>query len=331
MTWAYPWMFLLWLLVPVLVLLRYGSRGRPGLRFTDARVLQRLPVSWAARARVVLPVLYGAGLVLLVLAMARPQEGIEETRINRDAVDLVLLLDVSGSMLAEDFYLDGQRVNRLEVCIHAAKEFIEKRRNDRIAVVAFAGVPYVMAPLTFDQNWLLQQVERIEIAMVEDGTAIGAAVASGLNRLRDSEAASKVMVLLTDGVNNAGGLSPENAAQAAAAMGVRIHTIGAGTQSYAPFPERDRLGRTRYFQRLVEFDERQLQAIAEVTGGQYFHANNTEALEQIYAEIDELERTEIEVVDYVRYRERFAPFLMWAIGLLALERLLAIGRLERWP
>ncbi len=330
MIWAWPWMGLLASLVPLFCYWRFAPRRQRPLRFSDGQALQQLPKSWVVRARFLPPILYVAGLLLLVAALARPQRGIDERRVRREAIDMVLLIDVSSSMLEEDFYLDGRRVNRMEVCVHAAQEFIRMRRNDRIAVIAFAGVPFVMAPLTFDHGWLQQQVGRIEIAMVQDGTAIGSAIASGLNRLRDSEAESKVIVLLTDGVNNTGNISPENAARAAAALGVRVHAIGAGAQDYAPFPARDPFGRTRYVQRLAVFDEAQLQRIADITGGQYFHANDTEALQRIYDEIDELERTEIEVDEYTRFEERFMPFLWWAVGLLTLERLLGLARLGRW-
>ncbi len=326
-----PWLLLLMVLIPLLVLMRFSCRRRMALRFSDGHALHDLPVSWVSYARHGLPVLYIAGLALIVLAMARPQRGFDEGRVNREAIDLVLLVDVSSSMLAEDFHLDGRRVNRMEVCVQTAKDFIQMRRSDRIAVIVFAGVPYVMAPLTFDHGWLLQQVNRIEVAMVEDGTAIGSAIASGLNRLRDSQAQSKVIVLLTDGVNNAGQITPENAARAAAALEVRIHTIGAGTQAPAPFPVRDPFGGRRYVQQLAEFDEAQLQRIAQITGGQYFHANDTEALRSIYEEIDQLERTTIEVQEYTRFEEAFMPFLLWGLGLLTVERLLALGRLGRWP
>lgn len=331
MIWLYPWVFLALLFVPALVYWRYFRRSPNALIFSNGHALSGLPVSWVRYARHVLPLLFAAGCALLILALARPQRGLEESRINREAIDLVLLVDVSSSMLAEDFFLDGRRVNRMEVCLHTAKEFIQMRRNDRISVIAFAGVPYVMSPLTFDHGWLLQQVNRIEIAMVRDGTAIGSAIMSGLNRLRDSEAESRVIVLLTDGVNNAGNITPENAARAAAALGVRIHAIGAGTQDYAPFPVRDPWGGRRYVQQLAVFDEAQLKRIVEITDGQYFHAYDTESLRRIYEEIDALERTEMEVEAYTRYEEAFMPFLLWALGLLALERVLAWARLGRWP
>jgi len=331
MSWGAPWWFLALLCVPLLTWLRYGRGRRSALRFSDGRALRGLPRSWATEASKILPVLFVSGVALLVLALARPQRSFDESRIQRDAIDLVLLVDVSSSMLAEDFFLDGRRVNRMEVAVHTAKEFIQMRRSDRISVIAYAGVPYVMAPLTFDHGWLLQQVNRIEIAMVQDGTAIGSAIASGLNRLRDSEAAGKVIVLLTDGVNNAGNISPENAARAAAALGIPVHAVGIGTQDYAPFPMRDPFGGVRYRNQLAVFDEAQLMRIAELTGGQYFHANDTEALQRIFREIDELERTEIEVTEYARVEERFTPFLIWALALLALEQVLSLARLGRWP
>lgn len=331
MIWLYPWVFLLCLVVPLLCYLRYTRRTIAPLRFSDGNTLRHIAPTWTIHLQPVLPVLYGAGLLLLITATARPQKGLDDYRLQRDAVDLVLLIDVSSSMLAEDFHLDGRRVNRMEVALHTAKEFIRMRRKDRISLIAFAGVPYVMAPLTFDTGWLLQQLNRIEIAMVQDGTAIGSAIASGLNRLRDSEAEGKVIVLLTDGVNNTGNISPENAARAAAALDVRVHAVGIGTQDEAPFPVRTAGGGRRYVNQLAVFDEAQLQRIAEITGGHYFHAHDTEALVRIYEEIDALERTEIEVEEYTRYEEAFMPFLLWAMGLLVGERLLALGRLGRWP
>ena len=331
MMWGAPWWFAALLVVPLLIWLRYGRLRRSALPFSDGRALSGLPRSWATEARRVLPVLFGLGLTLVVIALARPQRGIDETRVNREAIDLVVLVDVSSSMLAEDFFLEGRRVNRMEVAVQTAKEFIQLRRSDRISVIAYAGVPYVMAPLTFDHGWLLQQVNRIEIAMVRDGTAIGSAIASGLNRLRESEAAGKVIVLLTDGVNNAGNIAPENAARAAAALGIPVHAVGIGTQDYAPFPIRDPFGGVRYRNQLAVFDEAQLMRIAELTGGQYFHANDTEALQRIFREIDELERTEIEVTEYTRVEERFRPFLIWALILLGLEQFLSLARLGRWP
>jgi len=331
MTLLHPWVLWLLVLVPPLLWLRYGRWQKPHLPFSDGNVLRQLPVSWAVRAAWILPLLFGAGLMLLIVTLARPQKGLDESRINRDAVDIVLLVDVSSSMLAEDFTLQGRRVNRMDVALAMVKDFIQKRREDRISVIAFAAVPYVMAPLTFDHGWLLQQVNRIEIAMVTDGTGIGSAIASGLNRLRDSEAESKVIVLLTDGVNNAGRLSPENAAQLARGMGVRVHTVGIGTQGLAPFPTRDPFGGTRYIQQMAVFDEVQLKRIADTTGGQYFFGKDTESLFEINRLISELERTEMEVAEYTRYEERFKPFLIGALLLLALEQVLSLARLGRWP
>ncbi len=331
MTWMYPWMFFLWLLVPVLCRIKYGRTFLSPLRYSDGKTLQKMPMSMAVRLQPALPVLYAAGLLLLIAAMARPQKGLSEQHFHREAIDIVMLIDVSSSMLAEDFHLDGRRVNRMELCLHTAQDFIRARRSDRIALVAFAGVPYVMAPLTFDTNWLLQQLNRIEIAMVQDGTAIGSAIASGLNRLRESEADSKVIILLTDGVNNTGSISPENAARAAAALNVRIHAIGVGTQDIAPFPVRTASGGTRYVNQLAVFDEEELSRIAQITGGQYFHANDEQAIRRIYEEIDAMERTEIEVEEFTRFEEAFMSFLLWALGLLAIERILSLARLGRWP
>ncbi len=327
----YPWVLLLLLLVPLLIYLRYAVRRRAALRFSDGQVLARLPVSWTIYAQYALPVLYGAGLISLIIALARPQAGLHESRVHAEAVDIVLLIDVSTSMIAEDFSIGDQRMNRLDAVKEVVRSFIPKRTSDRISLIAFAGAPYTVSPLTFDHAWLIQQVDRVRIGMVEDGTAIGSAIASALNRVRDSEAMSKVVVLLTDGVNNAGSITPENAADFARRLDVKVYTIGAGTKGFAPVPVTDPFGRTQYIRQPADLDEAQLRRIAESTGAQYFHADNYDALAGIYEEIDRLEKTEIEMEHFTRFEERFTPFLLLAISLLGLERLLAMTRLGRLP
>lgn len=327
----YPWALLLLLLIPGALYLRYARRRSSSLRYSDGQTLRALPVTWAVRARWILPVLFGASLVLWVIVLARPQKGLDQSRIEREAVDMVLVIDVSTSMRAEDFSDQGRRINRLEAVRIVIKKFIHERRSDRLGMIAFAGLPYTIAPLTFDHGWLLNQIDRAQIGMVEDGTAIGSALASGINRLRDSEAKSKVIILLTDGVNNMGTISPENAARLAEPLGIRVYTIGAGSRGLAPVPVQDPFGGTHYTRQMADIDEASLTRIADITGGKYFKADDFEALNAVYDEINELERTEMEVDEYTRYEERFMPFLMWALGLLALEQVLSLMRLGRWP
>ncbi len=326
MTFDYPWVLLLLLLAPVLAWLRERRPGRAGMRFSDTRLLTRLPRSWAVHAVRLLPILYGAGLALLVVAAARPRIGLEESRVKTDVVDIVLLVDVSTSMRAEDLSAAGRRMNRLDASKRVIREFVEKRAGDRIAIVSFAALPYTVAPLTLDHGWLLQQLDRLKTGMLEDGTAIGSAIASAVNRLRDSEAESKLVVLLTDGVNNAGDLSPENAARAAEALGIKVYTVGAGTSGIVPVRIRGHV-----VNQYSEIDAETLQRVSDITGARFFRATDFDALRDIYAEIDEMERTEIDIEEYRRFEERFAGFAAAGLVLLLLEKLLSLTRLRRLP
>ncbi|HMO49884.1 MAG TPA: VWA domain-containing protein [Kiritimatiellia bacterium] len=331
MIFRYPWLLLLLLLVPVLVYLRYARSRRTGIRFSDAGVFARMGPSWAVLAQPVLPMFYGLGLVLAIIALARPQKGLEERSVRTEGIDIVLCVDLSTSMLAEDFSNRGRPMNRLEASKEVMERFINSRPHDRIGLVAFAALPFTMAPLSTDRGWLLQQIQRLEAGMLPDGTAIGTGLASAVNRLRDSEAKSQVIILLTDGVNNRGEITPLNAAKAAQALGIRVYTIGAGTDGISRVPIRDPFGGTRYVQQMSDVDEPTLKEIAAMTGGRYYRARDFEGLNAIYQEIDQLEKTEINIDQYRYFEERFMPFLGWAIGLLALEKLLALGRLGRLP
>lgn len=296
------------------------------LRFPSAKGLQEparrsrpgwLKGLWWLRA---------AALALMAVALARPQQGLESSRIRAEGIDIVLVVDVSTSMLAEDFTLHGKRYNRLAVVKDVVKEFIEGRPNDRIGLVVFAGRPYTQCPLTLDHGWLLAQLDRAEIGMIEDGTAIGSGIATGLNRLRRSKAKSRVMVLLTDGVNNAGSLTPEAAAQLAQTLDVKMYAIGAGTKGLAPYPATDVFGRRVYQQVKIEIDDEGLTRIAQATGGRYFRATDTESLKEIYAEIDRMETTTIEQPKYLTYKEWYPALLIPAILLLLLE----VGLSQTW-
>ncbi len=331
MTWAYPYMVLLWGLIPLLLYLRYARKRLPAVRFSDGRVLSRLPATWGVYVGRLAPVLYAGGLMLLILALAGPREMFRESTVDVEGIDIVLLIDISGSMRAEDFEWEGRRMNRIDAVKKVVEEFLLSRDHDRISLIAFAGVPYTLTPLTRDHDWLARQLDRIQFGMVTDGTAIGSAIASGVNRLRESDAESRVIILLTDGVNNAGTISPENAAHLAATLGIPVHAIGVGTQDLAPFPIRDAFGQTRYVQQLAVFDEDQLKRIADITGAGYFHAADVESLAEIYREIEELEKIEYEIEYVTRAEERFPLFLIPALCLLMLERLLLLSRFGRLP
>lgn len=328
---AHPGLLFLALAIPPLLIWHTRRERRAAFPFTDPRALDRLPATWGVAVARALPFLRGLGLLLLVVALARPQRGLEESVVRTDVVDIVLALDVSTSMRALDFSTPQRRMDRLDAAKEVARRFIPRRKNDRIGLIAFAALPYTAAPLTLDHGWLLQRLDTLKTGMVEDGTAIGSAIASAVNRLRDSAAKSKVVVLLTDGINNTGAISPENAAEAAKALGVRVYTIGAASHEAAIYPVTDPFGGERFVRVPPDLDEASLRRIAEITGGRYFRATDLPSLERIYEEIDALEKTVIEVEQYTRYEERFAPWALAAVAALALERLLALGRFGGLP
>ena len=270
-------------------------------------------------------------LALFIIALARPQLGRVTTRVQATGVDIMLVIDVSRSMLAEDFTIGNSRSNRIDTVKLVTEQFIRQRPNDRIGIVAFAGRPYLVSPLTLDHDWLIRNLERLRIGLVEDGTAIGSAIASAANRLKDKEAKTKLIVLLTDGDNNAGKVQPLTAAEAAKALGIRIYTIGAGTEGEAPFPLQNAFGRTVYRNVLVKFDEKTLSEIATITNGQYFRATDTNSLRKIFSEIDKMEKTKIEVERTAQYRDLFQYVLIPGIACLLLEILLSQTVWRRLP
>jgi len=272
-----------------------------------------------------------AALVLIVIGLARPRQGLSQSRVQAQGHDIVLAVDVSKSMLAEDFELNGKRQNRLVVVKEVVKDFIRERKNDRIGLVVFAGRPYTACPMTLDHGWLLAQLDRTQIGMVEDGTAIGAGIASALNRLRNSKAKTRLIILLTDGVNNAGSLSPESAADLAKALGIKMYAIGAGTKGTAPYPAKDLFGRTVYQSVKIEVDDEGLARIAEKTGGRYFRATDSAFLRETYAEIDRLERTHFEQPQYMAYRELYPAFVIPAMLLMLVGVIAQHTRLRVLP
>ncbi|MEA3212992.1 MAG: Ca-activated chloride channel [Chthoniobacter sp.] len=328
LTFAHPWLLLLLLLLPLLALLRGGRGAAPAVIFSSLEPLRSLGKISRARAGGWLTSLLLLALALFIIALARPQQGRVISHVEASGIDIMLLLDVSRSMLAEDFSIGNERANRLAAVKQVTEKFIEGRPNDRIGILCFAGRPYLVSPLTLDHDWLLQNLERVRIGLVEDGTAIGSAIASAANRLKDKEAKSKIIVLLTDGDNNAGKITPVTAAEAAKALGIKIHTICAGTKGFAPVPVQDMFGRTMYRNIKVEVDETALKQIAQIANGEFYRATDSKTLKQIFERIDELEKSTVELSQYKQYRDLFPWFLATGFALLGLQMVLAqtVGR-----
>ena len=316
------------LVIPLLIFWMYRGRSRRGasLRFSHLGFVKTVRKPGAAQSRMILYFLRMLALGLFIVAFARPQSGIRGEEVITQGVDIILAIDVSSSMLAEDI-----KPNRVEAAKGVASAFIEGRKNDRIGMVVFAGDAYTQCPLTLDYGILLGFMDEIHAGMIEDGTAIGMGLATAVNRLRSSEAKSKVIVLLTDGRNNRGEVDPITAAQAAQAFDVRIYAVGAGTKGSALYPVNDPFFGKRYVPMQVDIDESTLRRIASMTKGAYFRATDREELESIYEEIDALEKTEIRVQEYTRYSELFVYFLLAGTVLLLLEFGLSHTRFRKIP
>ena len=325
------WLWLLALL-PVVMMLR-GRRGPVAtIEFSDVGLARE--VARRSRARIggwvwLLPLLAAA---LMIVGLARPQRGHSRTEVTANGIDIVLGLDVSGSMQALDFLVDGRRVNRIEVVKSVVSKFIEERPNDRIGLIAFAAAPYLVSPLTLDHDWLQQNLERVSTAVGnEDGTAIGSAIAAGVNRLRTTNAKSKVMILLTDGMNNTGKISPLAAAEAARALGVKIYTIGVGVRGMAPIAVKDQAGNTHLVMDKVDVDEKTLEAVARETGGTFYRATDTDSLHKIYEQINRLEKTALTVQKFEHYDELYSWALIPCVAFLGLGLGLQHSRFRRLP
>jgi Ca-activated chloride channel family protein len=320
-TFQSPWAFVLLLVFPLWWLWR-GQRG--GFRYsrgaTAARAGRRI-----GRLLAGMPyALRGLSVLALIVALARPQTGVTTEEIEAEGIAIALVVDVSSSMLA----LDMQSRDRLEVAKRTVLEFVRNRQHDRIALVAFAGEALTQVPVTIDYAILEQSIEDLSTDLLEDGTAIGTALATATNRLRRTPGASRVVILLTDGENNRGEVDPITAARAAAAYGIRTYTVGVGSEGVAPVPIGPGPLGTEYANMRVRLDEDLLRRIATITGGQYFRATNARALEEIYRQIDELEKTPVNIHRYVEFKERFRPFVLLAGFLLLAEWIL---RLRRYP
>ncbi|MCZ6836465.1 MAG: VWA domain-containing protein [Planctomycetota bacterium] len=355
------WFLLLLALTPLVWWNWMSRRRRPAMTFSSIEPLRRVGGTWFTALRWIVPMLRTLAIVLLIVCLARPQKTDQEIKRFTEGIAIQLLIDRSSSMLAEDFQLDGARANRLQAVKRVVHNFImgsdelSGRPDDLIGIIAFAGFPDSICPLTMDHDHTVRTIEEVESALGtnEDFTAIGEAVALGVERLHSLDqqseqlgrqnVASKIMILLTDGENNGGQIDPITAAQLAATFGIRIYTIGAGTSNAAaPMPYVDNFGRKRMTMVQVSIDEDTLKEIAKITGGQYFRATDTNSLKIIYATIDELEKTEIEERSYVHYSEmavegvllnewKLPPLLPIVFILLALEMLLANTKFRLVP
>jgi Ca-activated chloride channel family protein len=313
--------------IPVLVLwyLRRFHRATSDLRYSTLLPFKRIRPGMKERLRHATFVLRMLALALLIVGFARPRTSSQGEDIYTEGIDIAMVLDISGSMLAEDL-----RPNRIDAAKQVASEFIDGRTSDRIGLVIFAGESFTQCPMTTDYRVLKGLLRQVKPGMVEDGTAIGLAIAQGVNRLKESRAKSKVIILLTDGVNNKGEIDPLTAAQIAQTFNIRVYAIGVGTIGQAPYPVQTPFG-IRYQNVPVDVDEKTLQKIAEMTSGQYFRATNNRSLRAIYDEIDELEKTRIEVKSYRSYTELFYRWVFVGLAALLLEFILSQTVFRKLP
>ena len=337
---ADPQALLLLLLVPPLLWWVSRRQAPVGIAYPALGELVRLPPSWPARLRRGLPWLRALVLILTILALARPQWGVEATRLQREGIAIAMVVDISSSMGALDLQLGDRQVNRLDVVKATFREFVTGddgalagRDGDIIGMITFARYADALSPPTLDHDALLGLLDQVEIVALpdEDGTAIGDGMVAAIEPLRAAAGASKVMILLTDGSHNAGDVEPMQAAQIAAALGIKVYTIGAGTRGIALMPTRDRDGSINYAPAQVFIDEFTLERIASLTGGQYFRATDTAALRSIYGEIDRLEKARHVAESYQTYVDFFPVMVAAGLALLLLEVLLVNTRLRTVP
>ncbi len=312
------------------MLLHTWRHPTPSFPYSSLTLLKSLRPKWAALVAAIPMTLRCLAIILIVVAIARPQEGRKSTEILTHGVDILLAIDTSGSMQAMDFKKNNQPVDRLTIVKNVVGEFIDGREFDRMGMVVFGAEAFTQCPLTLDHNILQLFLEKLKIGLAGDSTAIGSAIGISVKRLKELESKSKVIILLTDGRNNAGDLTPVQAAEIAKTFGIKIYTVGVGTKDKAPFMVDGILGSQIVYQE-VEIDEETLKQIAKVTGGQYFRATDTDSLKKIYAQIDQLEKSEVRWIDHSEYRELFPYFLVPGLMLLLLEIGLSQTRLRRIP
>jgi Ca-activated chloride channel homolog len=339
-TFVNPWLLLLLILVPLLAFLLGNRGGVPAVVFSSTAPLRTLGKSAESKAGEFLTGLMFLALALFIIALARPQEGKSLSHVEASGIDVMMAIDVSGSMLTEDYVIDGERASRIDKVKQVTRNFIEGRPNDRIGLIAFGGVPYLVSPLTLDHDWLLQNLDRVKIGLVADNTAIGSGIAACIRRLKNSDSKSKVIILVTDGDNNSGKVSPETAAEAAKALGIKLHAIGVGTNGVAPFPLsdqrtgeplRDQEGRKVYQDIQVSFNEDGLKKVAHIANGSYYRAADTESLDNIFSEIDRMEKHKAELTMYKQYRDLYPWFLAAGLAVLAVQVVLSQTAWRKLP
>ncbi len=322
-TFGHPWMLLGLILVPLLIgwwMWRYRKQ-EAALQHSSTSFLKGVKKTMRQRLRWLPYACRVVAVAAVVVALARPQSRLSREEMTVEGIDIVLAVDLSGSMLAEDF-----RPNRLEAAKSVAENFIKGRKSDRIGLVVFAGESFTQVPLTVDHQVLLKQLKSLKSGTMRDGTALGDGLATAINRIKDSEAKSKVIILMTDGVNNQGSVDPQSAAEIAAMYNIRLYTIGIGTRGKAPYPFRDELGRVHYQNVDVEIDEALMKEMAGATKeGQYFRATNKGALEEIFEKIDKMEKSKIDVTQYAQTKDEFSKWLWLALIALGLEALVKWG------
>lgn len=323
------WVLLAW---PLLALWHSRRGAAAAVRYSSIAPLANFGTARRARMGGFWFGLLLLGLSVLTLALARPQLGSVTSHTSASGIDIMLALDVSRSMLAEDIQIGPERANRISAVKNVSRDFIEGRPNDRIGMLAFAGRPYLVSPLTLDHDWLLRNLERVKIGLVEDGTAIGLAIASAANRLKDrKESKSKIIVLLTDGDNNLGSITPITAAEAAHALGIKIYTIGVGSEGEAPIPVQDVMGRTVYRMIPVEVDVPTLTKLAEIGQGKFYRATDGESLQRVFKEIDQLEKSTVESTETRQYQDIFPWFLVIGAALVSLYAIFGQAWTRRLP
>jgi Ca-activated chloride channel family protein len=310
-TFAYPWLLLALLLLPLLAWLKGKFNRKPAFLYSSIGLVRSVARQSGNKAGAILKSLRWIALACFIIALSRPRL-VEGTRqIQASGIDIVICLDLSTSMMSEDFKDDdGKRINRLELAKKVIEEFVEKRTSDRIGLVAFAGEAYLVAPLTLDHDFFQTNLERLGFENIVDGTSIGSGLVAAVNRLREVKSKSKIVVLMTDGQNTGGEVTPISAANASEALGIKVYTIGVGTRGLAPYPAAvNRMGQKVYKQMQVNIDEDTLKEIAERTAGKYFRADSTDTLRKVYDEIDELEKTKV----VIKKSQQIEELLHWPI------------------
>lgn len=314
-TFAYSWVLYFLILIPFLLAWYFlkGKKNFVAVKYSSLSIFKNIPVTLKERLKHLPFILRMITLGLLIVALARPQSFISGENVNTEGIDIAMVLDISGSMLAEDL-----KPNRLDAAKNVIDNFVKGRTSDRIGLVVFARDAFTQCPLTIDYNVLRNLLADIHSGMIEDGTAIGNAIANGVNRLKESDAKSRIIILLTDGVNNSGEVDPVSAAEIAKTFGIRIYTIGVGTRGEAPYPVKTPFG-TRYQMVPVEIDENVLKEISRITDGQYFRATDNRTLKDIYDRIDKLEKTKIEITSYRNAKELYYGWLGGGLLFLLFE------------